>query len=216
MSDAARNNEEAVPLPVWLKQRIPFEGYTYREYKKWDESIRVELINGTPKMMASPNEWHQWVLMEIGSQLKTILKGKKCTPYMAPFDARLYFKKNLQNQDDESDKTIVQPDILVVCDPEKLEGGHGVKGAPDFIIEILSEFNAGHDLIDKKYLYEKAGVNEYWIIATDRLYTYILADGKYQESVILFDENFKQSNFIHQIKTLQISIDFRAIIERYL
>ena len=209
MSDAAGDNEESIPLPIWLKKAIPFGGYTYKDYKKWEEGLRVELVNGIPRMMASPNEWHQWVIRRLLSQLDQQLNGKVCTPYSAPFDVRLFY------EEDESDKIIFQPDILVVCDPEKLKSGHGVKGTPDFIIVILSEFNAGYDLIDKKSLYEKAGVKEYWIVSRDKLYVNILHNRTYQETVIPLDKSFKTKDYKQNIETLNCILDFTDIIKRY-
>lgn len=86
------------------------------------------------------------------------LKDKSCKVYAAPFDVRLPF----ENEKDEDIKTVVQPDIVVVCDKSKLDD-RGCKGTPDLIIEITSPTTSRLDLKDKFNLYEKAGVREYWI-----------------------------------------------------
>ena len=180
-------------------------GYTYKEYKTWDEDIRVELMDGIPYMMASPDEWHQELVLEFGYQLKGLLKGRTCTPYIAPFDVRLFF------EEDESDNVIVQPDVFVVCNPEKVFKQKSCNGVPDFIIEVLSEWSEGRDLIDKKKKYEKAGVKEYWVAGKEKLYIYILEGSKYTESVIKITRMLKQP-----IASLNgIIIDFRDVVDRY-
>ena len=82
--------------------------YTYADCAKWDETFRCELIDGVVYMMSAPDMWHQDVVGDIFSQLKGILKGKKCKPMVAPFDVRLFPRK------DGSDGDVVQPDIIVV------------------------------------------------------------------------------------------------------
>ena len=131
--------------------------YTYADYCTWDNGERWELINGEAYAMApSPTEGHQSLLLKIARQLGDFLDGKPCRVYVAPFDVRL--------NPDGADDTVVQPDILVVCDKSKLEGGKGVTGAPDFVVEILSPSSLRHDLITKFRLYQRSGVREYWIV----------------------------------------------------
>ena len=206
----AARKENAIhdsPGMEWIKS-LEKGDFTYKDYKKWPEDFRLELIDGMVYLMASGDDWHQWLTPELARQIGNQLAGKKCLLY-TEFDVRLFY------EEDESDKTIVQPDILVVCDQAKLAGGHGVKGAPDFIIEILSEFNAGFDLIDKKKIYEKAGVREYWILARDKLYVNILYNGVYRETVILLDESFKINDYKQGVETINCILDFTDIIKRY-
>ena len=158
--------------PGWLK-RSSQDGFTYKDYLTWDDGIRVELLNGLVYMMAGASVLHQDRVLDIGSQLKNFLKDKTCKVFVAPFDVRLFPKEN------DLDKTVVQPDILVVCDKEKLIDGKACKGAPDFIIEIMSETTEAHDRITKKKLYEEAGVKEYWIVAETMLTKYVLLHNKY-------------------------------------
>jgi len=170
--------------PGWLK-RLPADGFTYKDYLAWDDGIRVELLDGLVYMMAGASERHQDRVLDLGSQLKNYLKDKPCKVFIAPFDVRLFPKEY------DLDKTVVQPDILVVCDKEKLSDGKACKGAPDFIIEIMSENTEAHDRITKKKLYEEAGVREYWIVAENILNKYVLLNGKYHgvDMDIIQDKN---------------------------
>ena len=152
-------------------------GYTYNEYMTWNEDSFWELIDGIPYMMAPPTFRHQDLAGEIYIQLKNFLKDKPCKVYISPIGVRLFpeIKGN--------DKTIVLPDIVVVCDEKKLSDGKTINGAPDFIIEIISPSSKGRDLIDKKELYEDAGVKEYWVVDADKVFKYVLLNKQYQETI---------------------------------
>jgi len=182
MAEALRAGGEAAPQ--FRREGIPAKGYTYRDYLSWGEDVRCELIDGIPHMMGAPDEWHQWVAGEVFFQLKDWLQGKPCRAYAAPFDVRLF------PEGDESDKVVVQPDVLVVCDSEKLSDGRACRGAPDFAVEVASKGSRGKDFGEKKSLYEKAGVREYWVIDRDAVYKYELAKGgaAYRETVVELDE----------------------------
>ena len=160
--------------PTWLKVH-KHRGFTYKDYLSWDDDIRVELINGMVYMMAGTSEWHQSTLGDLFFQLKQFLKDKPCKPYVAPFDVRLFPKPDL------SDKTVVQPDILVICDKSKIFK-NGINGGPELVIEIMSPSSEGHDMITKKKLYEKAGVKEYLIVGKEQVFRYHLENGKYIET----------------------------------
>ena len=159
--------------------KLPWKGCTYKDYLSWGEDVRCELIEGIPHMMAGVTLWHQRVVQSLVRQLADFLQGKKCQVIMAPFDVRLF------PEDDDLDKTVLQPDILVVCDEKKLKDEKACKGPPDFVVEVLSASTRGKDLIDKKELYLKAGVREYWVVDIDKLYKYLLADGAYIEEIIV-------------------------------
>ena len=154
------------------------ERYTYGDYLNWPDEERWELIDGEAyDMSPAPSRWHQQISMELAKQIAVFLTGKKCEVYHAPFDVRL----PEADEDDSETMTVVQPDIAVICDPAKLDN-RGCRGAPDFVVEILSPFTASKDQIEKLALYEKHGVKEYWIIhPTDNLLTAHLLgkDGKY-------------------------------------
>jgi len=151
--------------------------YSYKDYKTWGEEERWELIKGVPYAMSpSPQRRHQALVVQFISQLDTFFRGKPCRPLTVPVD--VFFPEG--EEDLDSIKTIVQPDILVVCDPSKLIE-EGVRGAPDFIVEILSPATALKDQSEKKELYEKKGVREYWVVNPHTLETfvYLLQDGSY-------------------------------------
>ena len=134
--------------------------YTFADYLTWDEDDHIELIYGYPYMMSPPLRIHQKVSGELFAQLHGYLDGKKCEVYAAPFGVRLF-----QEEDDKPEdiNTVVEPDLVVVCDPNKLDD-YGCKGAPDLVIEILSPSSRRHDRIVKLDLYQRAGVREYWVV----------------------------------------------------
>ncbi|HSO73083.1 MAG TPA: Uma2 family endonuclease [Thermodesulfobacteriota bacterium] len=134
--------------------------YTYKDYLEWPEEERWEMIEGVAyHMTPSPSRSHQKISAALVNAIYPYLKGKNCEVYYAPFDVRL------PEGDEENNKikTVVQPDIVVICDPSKLDE-KGCKGSPDLIMEILSPSTASIDYISKLNLYEKNQVSEYWII----------------------------------------------------
>lgn len=134
--------------------------YTYADYSKWPEEERWELIEGVPfNMSPAPSLAHQRVVAELLTQIRSQLRGSGCDTFVAPFDVRLPKGDEAEDAVD----TIVQPDIVVVCDPTQLDE-KGCRGAPDWIIEVLSPHTAARDQIDKRNLYEKQGVKEYWLV----------------------------------------------------
>ncbi len=159
-------------LPV----RHPSERYTYADYLSWPEDIRYELVDGVAYAMTGPNRRHQEIVGNLFVQLANALDGHRCRVYIAPFDVRL-------PKADEMDAlvdTVVQPDLSVFCDRAKLDD-KGARGAPDWVIEVLSPATAGHDQIVKRRVYERSGVREYWLVhPIDRIVTvYWLTDDAY-------------------------------------
>lgn len=134
--------------------------YTFADVLAWDENDRIEIINGEAFMMATPSRIHQEISVAIASSLYNFLEGKRCKVYPAPFGVRLF--EGDGDGPDEVD-TVVEPDISVVCDRNKLDK-HGCKGAPDLIIEILSPSTQRYDRLVKLALYQRAGVREYWLV----------------------------------------------------
>ena len=151
--------------------------YTLADALAWDESERIELIYGSPFMMAPTVRKHQEISGELFGQLRDYLKGKKCKVYAAPFAVRL-FEQDGDYQEDVD--TMVEPDISVVCDASKLDD-IGCKGAPDLVMEILSPSTQRHDKFTKFNLYQQAGVQEYWIVdpASKSVQVFVLDDGHY-------------------------------------
>ncbi len=134
--------------------------HTYGEYRSWPEDVRYELIDGVAYAMApAPSPLHQLVLGELHRQVANILKDRPCHVYLAPFDVRL----PKGDEADDAVDTVVQPDLSVICDTAKLDDA-GCRGAPDWVVEVLSQSTAGHDQILKRAAYERAGVREYWLV----------------------------------------------------
>ena len=131
------------------------ESLTLEQYEALPEDLRVEVFDGVVYDMASPSQEHQTISMELSTVLNTYIRGKKgsCRVFHAPFDVKL----------SEQPLTIVHPDLMIVCDKDKLDGKR-CNGAPDFIIEIVSPGNPADDYIRKLYYYKNAGVREYWIV----------------------------------------------------
>ena len=127
--------------------------YTFADCLAWDESDRAEVINGEIVMMAPPSRVHQKISGELFRQLANFLEGKKCEAYAAPFAVRLFEKAGDAPEDVD---TMVEPDISVVCDHDKLDS-HGCKGAPDMVVEVLSPSTQRHDRLVKLDLYQGPG-----------------------------------------------------------
>ena len=148
--------------------------YTYADYLKFPEDERWEIIDGVAYGMSpSPSIDHQRLSIEMSAQAHAQLRGKPCQIVPAPLDVRF------KNSDDTD--TIVQPDLVVVCDRNKITPA-GLVGTPDWVVEILSPSTASKDQITKRALYERHGVPEYWLVhPTDRILTiYRLdAEGRY-------------------------------------
>ena len=168
-----------------LKDDLLFKPWTYAEYKAWElkPGERYEIIYGTAYAMSAPNLYHQAILMELSRQFANFLTGKPCRVYPAPFDVRLFY------EEDESDDTVVQPDITVICDKNK-RGKEGGRGAPDLVVEILSPSNTANELQRKFALYRDAGVQEYWVIYSDfkSLTVYLFDKDKKQFTGSTFNE----------------------------
>lgn len=134
--------------------------YTYGDYAKWPEGERWELIDGRAYAMTpAPNMHHQELLANLFDSFRLFFRGKPCRVPMTPVDVR--FPKN--SEPDEAVETVVQPDLIVVCDPAKVDI-KGVRGAPDLALEVLSESTSHRDLGEKLRLYEKHGVRCYIIV----------------------------------------------------
>lgn len=140
------------------------ERHTYAEYRCWTDGVRYELIDGLAyAMVPSPSRAHQALVVELTRQIANALENDPCHVYSAPFDVRL--PKAADSTDQQID-TVVQPDIVMVCDEQKLDQA-GCRGAPDWVIEVVSPTTAGHDRGVKRDLYERSGVTEYWIVHPD-------------------------------------------------
>jgi Uma2 family endonuclease len=128
---------------------------TLEQYEALQEDVRIEVFDGAVYNMSSPSRIHQALLTELLVTFSNYIKSKggNCSLFPAPFDVKL----------SDNPLTIVQPDLLIVCDKDKLDDNR-CNGAPDFIIEIVSPGNPSDDYIRKLYYYKNAGVREYWIV----------------------------------------------------
>ncbi|MCX8049886.1 MAG: Uma2 family endonuclease [Methylohalobius sp.] len=147
--------------------------HTYGDYLHWPEDIRYELIDGIAYAMTAPTRRHQEILLELARQVANALQGHPCRPFIEPFDVRL----PKGEEADQDIDTVVQANLCVVCDPQKLDE-RGCRGAPDWVVEVLSPATAGHDHILKRAVYERAGVREYWLVhPVDRIVTVYRLEG---------------------------------------
>ncbi len=140
-----------------LNENIRDDGhYTYADYCKWDDDKRWELIDGVAYAMSpAPSTMHQSILGALYAQLYNFLIGHPCKVFLAPIDVRL--------DADKDDDTVVQPDIVVICDRSKIDG-KGCNGAPDLVVEIISPSSSRYDKILKFNKYLESGVKEYWLV----------------------------------------------------
>lgn len=153
--------------------------YTVADYLGWPDDIRCELIDGAIyDMSPAPVVGHQQVVVTLTTLLNTCLNARRsdggggyqnCQLLVSPIDVVLF------------PDTVVQPDLIVVCDPAKLANGKHVLGAPDLVVEVLSPSTALKDKREKRRLYEKAGVAEYLIVDPAEFYAeyYRLEGGTY-------------------------------------
>ncbi len=130
-------------------------GYTVDDYRALPDEQRVELIDGVFYDMAAPTHLHQRIVGEIYRQIANFIMdhNSSCEPLISPIDVQL----------DCDEKTMVQPDVAILCQKEKVEAW-GIYGCPDFILEVISPSTRRKDCVRKLDKYEKAGVREYWIL----------------------------------------------------
>jgi len=157
--------------------------YSYANYLNWLFQDRVELIKGKIfKMSPAPSSIHQEIVGNIFRKIGNFLEKKPCKVFVAPFDVRFY-------KDDKQDlaiQTVLQPDICVICDKNKIDY-KGCIGAPDLIVEILLPGNTKVELLHKYQVYQEFGVKEYWVVSQSdqSILIYTLNEyGKFQPSKI--------------------------------
>jgi Uma2 family endonuclease len=158
-------------------------GRTYADYLTWDDRPPCELIDGVVyvKEPPAPAVSHQGLVVELCRQASTALGGGPARVYVAPLDVRL---PNSTQADDQT-YIVVQPDVLIVCELEKLDA-RGLRGAPDWIAEVLSPGTARYDRNVKLPVYERAGVREVWLIhpIEQTLAIYRLEAGQYGPAIM--------------------------------
>lgn len=160
--------------------------YTEEDYYNLPENVRAELIDGKIYYMSAPSRIHQEILGFLFKKIAYHIDQKKgnCKIYPAPFAVKL-------NEDSE---IIVEPDISVICDRNKLTD-QGCTGAPDWIVEIISPSNPGHDYVRKLNLYADAGVREYWIVdpMDKTVSVYRLEEGSFRATSYTLQDRIKSN-----------------------
>lgn len=186
--DSAFREEEA----LMLRESLPYEVkeeerlYTLDDYYRLPNDVRAELIDGRIFYMQSPTSTHQSIIGELYFATRLFIKERdgECQPLMAPLDVQL----------DCDDKTMVQPDFMIICDKEKIWKDR-IYGAPDFVAEVLSPSTRKRDTDIKILKYKSAGVREYWIVDIDK------------ERVICYF--FEEDGFMPNIYTFQNEVPVR-------
>lgn len=158
--------------------------YTEVDYYNIPEDVRAEIIDGQIYYQAAPSRIHQTISGELHTIINNYIQSKKgsCRVYAAPFAVKLFNDR----------KNIVEPDISVICNPDKLTD-QGCSGAPDWIIEIISPGNPEHDYILKLNLYKDAGVREYWIVdpRSEKIFVYFLEQDAFKVETYNFQDKIK-------------------------
>ncbi|WP_420794147.1 Uma2 family endonuclease [Paenibacillus qinlingensis] len=173
--------------------------HTYQDWLTWDGTW--ELINGKAyNMSPAPTSLHQYIVGELYFALRTFLQNRNCFVFVAPFD--VFFS---ESEEYESPDHVTQPDLSVVCSKDQISKS-GCQGAPTIIIEVLSPSTALKDFNEKFNLYQKYGVQEYWIVdpGNRTVHVYSLQDGNYQVRQLYTEQDTIQS-FI--FKDLQVPLN---------
>ena len=157
--------------------------YSYADYLVWKIKERVELLKGKILEMSAPSPIHQEISGNLQGALFVFLKNSKCKLYTAPFDVRFSQKGESQVY------TVVQPDLCVVCDFEKIDS-KGCVGAPDLVVEILSPGNSKKEMKSKFALYQEEGVREYWVVDPERelVFVYVAENKKFKPTIPIADD----------------------------
>lgn len=174
--------------------------YSYADYFKWKFRERVELIKGyIHKMSPTPGPLHQRILSKLHLNTGNYFEDHPCSMWLSPFDVRMPDSK--KKTDDKEVFTVVQPDLCVVCDPDKIDR-RGCIGAPDLVVEILSPGNTKKEMGIKFDLYEENGVKEYWIVEpTEKvIYAYILKNGRFKRLKPFIEDDVMQSHLFPDLK----------------
>jgi Uma2 family endonuclease len=178
------------------------ESFTYNNYKDWElePGERYELIEGEAYAMSAPSDMHQALVGELGRQFGNFFYARPCKVRVAPYDVRLFY------QEDGEDDTVVQPDVVVLCD-EKKRGPEGCRGAPDLVVEVLSPSNSITEMERKRILYRRAGVKEYWLVDPEAktILVYTLSGHFY------FEKLYETGDTVHSETLPGLSVELEAL-----
>ena len=151
-----------------LRERVSYEEYLVICEK---EDTKYELIDGVLYLMASPSHMHQVAVREISGQFYIWFSGKECEPFTSPYDVKLYDAESSF----EDDPNVVQPDVLVICDSDKVDEKGRYQGRPTLVAEVLSQGTRSKDMVAKLNLYMRSGVSEYWVVDLDTRSVHVYA-----------------------------------------
>ncbi|OPH46933.1 hypothetical protein BC351_13490 [Paenibacillus ferrarius] len=168
--------------------------HTFQDWQTWDGAW--ELINGKPyNMSPAPSSLHQFIVGELHFALRAFFQNQSCYVFVAPFD--IFFS---ESENYESPDHVTQPDLSVVCSKDQITK-NGCLGAPTLIIEVLSPSTALKDFNEKFNLYQKYGVQEYWIVdpGNQTVHVYSLQDGSYQIRQLYTEQETIQSNVFKEL-----------------
>ena len=182
--------------------------YTEDDYYHLPENIRAELIEGKFYNMSAPSRVHQKILMELSGTIREYIRAENgsCEVYPAPFAVKLF----------DDDKTIVEPDISVICDSNKFTD-RGCTGAPDWITEIISPSTSSHDYVRKLHLYAEAGVREYWIVNPMKrhILVYFFEQNHLEVEVYTFQDEIKVNiydDLVIDFKEIDMNLSARTVL----
>jgi len=177
-----------------LSQLDPSGQYSYADYLSWKFEQALEIIRGKIFPMSAPGSGHQRVSMYLSATFFNHLKDRRCEVFAAPFDVRLFDRRKSLKADKDI-YTVVQPDLCVICDLEKVDD-RGCLGAPDLVVEILSPGNSSREMRLKRDLYAESGVREYWVVDPVReiVYRYdVEGDGVFGRPLIFLGDEVMPS-----------------------
>ena len=193
--------EENVLATFYSVRKRPGE-YTIEDLEALPEGRRAELIEGCFYDMAEPTRVHQTVVLQVAFQLQKCVDKHPgtCQLYIAPTGVKLA----------GDNKTVVEPDVLVVCDEKKLRDPGYIIGPPDLCVEVLSLSNKDHDMVFKLKIYRDYGVREYWVIDPEKesILVYDLTDFNFPDHYS-FDDSVPVD-----ISSGECLVDFREIKDR--
>ena len=130
--------------------------FTYEDYKNTPDDVRYELLDGELIMVPAPSMFHQTTSKKLFWKLQSIEERGLGLVFYAPTDVKF------------ADTDTVQPDIVfIAAERAHIITEDNIRGAPDLVIEILTPSTAGRDRTFKRTLYERHGVNEYWMVDTE-------------------------------------------------
>lgn len=196
-----------IPCDDWnkadaLREGTPDYNYdgqfmSYETFMEMNEKseARYEYIDGQVYYLASPTFTHQRILGNLYILMHTFFKGRPCQPYLSPFDVTLKRSITLFS--------VVQPDLLVICDQDNRNEKDRYLGTPTLVVEIISPSTSKKDLVNKLDLYMSTGVGEYWLINPDEklviIYTFLTKENTslrtFNQGMLLSSVKFPELNF---------------------